>query len=116
MDFQKQDSDNPSLISSGSEQERVTSKFLRVHISNDLIWLPNTSSTVKKALCLRILQKLKRARLLSSILTIFYRGTLESVLELHHYVLRQLQSTGPFVPALVRSAERIIRVSTPTSS
>ncbi|KAI2667011.1 hypothetical protein H4Q32_029349 [Labeo rohita] len=62
--------------------ERVSStKFLGVHITEDLTWTTNTMSLSKKAQQrLHFLRRLKRASLPPPILTTFYRGTIESVL------------------------------------
>ncbi len=62
--------------------ERVSStKFLGVHITEDLTWTTNPKSISKKAQQrLHFLRRLKRASLPPSILTTFYRGTIESVL------------------------------------
>ncbi len=65
-----------------STVERVSStKFLGVHITEDLTWTTNTMSLSKKAQQrLHFLRRLKRASLPPPILTTFYRGTIESVL------------------------------------
>ncbi len=62
--------------------ERVSStKFLGVHITEDLTWTTNTMSLSKKAQQrLHFLRRLKSASLPPPILTTFYRGTIESVL------------------------------------
>ncbi len=65
-----------------STVERVSStKFLGVHITEDLTWSTNTMPLSKKAQQhLHFLRRLKRASLPPPILTTFYRGTIESVL------------------------------------
>ncbi|KAL0157219.1 hypothetical protein M9458_048465, partial [Cirrhinus mrigala] len=62
--------------------ERVSStKFLGVHITEDLTWTTNVTSLNKKGQqCLHFLRRLKRASLPPPILTTFYRGTIGSVL------------------------------------
>ncbi len=61
--------------------EFYNTKFLGVHIIEDLTWSTNTMSISKKAQqCLHFLHRLKRASLPPPILTTFYRGTIESVL------------------------------------
>lgn len=56
-------------------------KYLRVHLSNTLIWRDNTCSIIKKAhQRLYFLRKLKRAGLNSNILCSFYRCAVESTL------------------------------------
>ncbi len=58
-----------------------STKFLGVHITEDLTWTTNTMSLSKKAQQrLHFLRRLKRASLPPPILTTFYRGTIESVL------------------------------------
>ncbi len=65
-----------------STVERVGStKFLGVHITEDLTWTTNFMSLNKKGQHrLHFLCRLKRASLTPPVLTTFYRGTLESVL------------------------------------
>ncbi len=72
----------PPLTIDSSTVERVSStKFLGVHITEDLTWTTNTMSLSKKAQQrLHFLWRLKRASLPPPILTTFYRGTIESVL------------------------------------
>ncbi len=83
MDFRRRNStDHPPLTIDSSTVERVSStKFLGVHITEDLTWTTNTMSLSKKAQQrLYFLRRLKRASLPPPILTTFYRGTIESVL------------------------------------
>ncbi len=82
MDFRRNSVDHPPLTIDSSTVERVSStKFLGVHITEDLTWTTNTTSLSKKAQQrLHFLHRLKRASLPPPILTIFYRGTIESVL------------------------------------
>ncbi len=83
MDFRRRNStDHPPLTIDSSTVERVSStKFLGVHITEDLTWTTNTMSLSKKAQQrLHFLRWLKRASLPPPILTTFYRGTIESVL------------------------------------
>ncbi len=83
LDFRRRNStDHPPLTIDSSTVERVSStKFLGVHITEDLTWTTNTMSLSKKAQqCLHSLRQLKRASLPPPILTTFYRGTIESVL------------------------------------
>ncbi len=83
MDFRRRNStDHPPLTIDSSTVERVSStKFLGVHITEDLTWTTNTMSLSKKAQQrLHFLRQLKRASLPPPILTTFYRGTIESVL------------------------------------
>ncbi len=82
MDFRRNPVDHPPLTIDSSTVERVSStKFLGVHITEDLTWTTNTKSISKKAQQrLHFLRRLKRASLPPPILTNFYRGTIESVL------------------------------------
>ncbi len=82
MDFRRNSADHPPLTIDTSTVERVSStKFLGVHITEDLTWTTNTKSISKKAQQrLHFLRRLKRASLPPPILTTFYRGTIESVL------------------------------------
>ncbi|KAK3543061.1 hypothetical protein QTP70_010551 [Hemibagrus guttatus] len=70
------------LFTGGSSVEIVKStKFLGVHLAENLTWSLNTSSISKKAqqrLC--FLRRLRKAHLPPPILTMFYRGTIESIL------------------------------------
>ncbi len=82
LDFRRNSVDHPPLTINSSTVERVSStKFLGVHITEDLTWTTNTMSLSKKAQQrLHFLRRLKRASLPPPILTTFYRGTIESVL------------------------------------
>ncbi|KAK3515244.1 hypothetical protein QTP70_012461 [Hemibagrus guttatus] len=58
-----------------------STKFLGVHLAENFIWSLNTSSISKKAQqCLDFLWKLRKVLLPPPILTVFYRGTSESIL------------------------------------
>ncbi len=71
----------PPLTIDSSTVESSSTKFLGVHITEDLTWTTNTMSLSKKAQQrLHFLRRLKRASLPPPILTKFYRGTIESVL------------------------------------
>ncbi|KAL0161476.1 hypothetical protein M9458_045201, partial [Cirrhinus mrigala] len=82
MDFRRNSVDHPPLTIDSSTVERVSStKFLGVHITEDLTWTTNVTSLNKKGQQrLHFLRRLKRASLPPPILTTFYRGTIESVL------------------------------------
>ncbi len=82
MDFRRNSVDHPPLTIDSSTVERVSStKFLGVHITEDLTWTTNIMSISKKVQqCLHFFRRLKRASLPPPILTTFYRGTIESVL------------------------------------
>ncbi len=71
----------PLTIDSSTVERVSSTKFLGVHITEDLTWTTNTMSLSKKAQQrLHFLRRLKRASLPPPILTTFYRGTIESVL------------------------------------
>ena len=56
-------------------------KFLSVHLVENITWSLNTGSTMKKAqLHLHFLRRLRRAHLPPPILITFYIGTIESLL------------------------------------
>ncbi len=82
LDFRRNSVDHPPLTIDSSTVERVSStKFLGVHITEDLTWTTNTMSLSKKAQQrLHFLRRLKIACLPPPILTTFYRGSNESVL------------------------------------
>ncbi|KAK3518194.1 hypothetical protein QTP70_033888, partial [Hemibagrus guttatus] len=82
VDFRRAQSDHSPLDIDGSNVEIVKStKFLGVHLVEDLTWSLNTSSIIKKAQQrLYFLQRLRKAHLPPPILTTFYRGTIESIL------------------------------------
>ncbi|KAI3367214.1 hypothetical protein L3Q82_008268 [Scortum barcoo] len=98
--------------------ERVSStKFLGVHISDDLSWTTNTASLAKKAQQrLYFLRKLKRASAPPPIMTTFYRGTIESILTTcitvwgGSYTVHNRKA----LQRIVRTAERIIGVPLPS--
>ena len=75
-------SPTPATDIDGAAVERVSStKFLGVHISDDLSWTTNTASLAKKAQQrLYFLRKLRHASAPPAIMTAFYRGTIESII------------------------------------
>ncbi|KAK3565638.1 hypothetical protein QTP86_012958 [Hemibagrus guttatus] len=82
FDFRRAQSDHSLLNINGSNVEIVKStKFLAIHLAEDLTWSLNTSSITKKAQQhLYFLRRLRKAHLPPLILTTFYRGTIESIL------------------------------------
>ncbi len=74
MDFRRNSVDHPPLTIDNSTVERVSStKFLGVHITENLTWTTNNMSLSKKAQQhLHILRRLKSASLPPPILTTFY--------------------------------------------
>ncbi|KAK3519303.1 hypothetical protein QTP70_023539 [Hemibagrus guttatus] len=81
VDFRRAQSYYSPLNINGSNVEIVKStKFLRVHLAEDLTWSLNTSYITKKAQQrLYLLRRLRKAHLPPLILTTFYRGTIESI-------------------------------------
>lgn len=83
VDFRRQRADkHPPIFINNAEVEQVSSfKFLGVHITEDLSWTLHTDTVVKKARQrLYFLRKLRKFGLSTSILTNFYRCTIESLL------------------------------------
>lgn len=82
VDFRRGHTQHLALTIDGAVVERVSStKFLGVHISEDLSWTTNTASLAKRAQRrLYFLRKLRRASAPPAIMTTFYRGTIESIL------------------------------------
>ncbi|KAI5086194.1 gastrula zinc finger protein XlCGF28.1-like, partial [Silurus meridionalis] len=81
VDFRRAQSGHSPLIIDGSSVEIVKStKFLGVHLADNLTWSLNTSSITKKAQeHLYFLRRLRKVHLSPPILTMFYRGTTESI-------------------------------------
>ncbi|KAF7710068.1 hypothetical protein HF521_008940, partial [Silurus meridionalis] len=81
VDFRRTQSNHSPLLIDGSSMEIVKStKFLGVHLTENFTWSLNTSSITKKAQQrLYFLRRLRKAHLLP-ILSMFYRGTIESIL------------------------------------
>ncbi|KAK3572691.1 hypothetical protein QTP86_004149 [Hemibagrus guttatus] len=118
VDFRRVQSDHSPLNIDGSNVEIVkSSKFLGVHLAEDLIWSLNTSSITKKAQQrLYFLRRLRKAHLPPSILTTFYRGTIESILRscITAWFGNCTVSDRKTLQQIVRTAEKIIRVSLPS--
>ncbi|KAI4887613.1 hypothetical protein NFI96_008964 [Prochilodus magdalenae] len=102
----------------GSTVEIVKStKFLEVHLAEDLTWSLNTSTITKKAQQrLYFLRRLRKAHLPPPILTTFYRGTIESILSscITAWFGNCTASDHKSMQRVVRTAEKIIGVSLPT--
>ncbi|KAI5090990.1 hypothetical protein C0J45_18196 [Silurus meridionalis] len=87
VDFRRAQSGHSPLIIDGSSVEIIKStKFLGVHLADNLTWSLNTSSITKEAQqFLYFLRRLTKVHLPPPILTIFYRETIKRHLEqLHH--------------------------------
>ncbi|KAI5088080.1 gastrula zinc finger protein XlCGF28.1-like [Silurus meridionalis] len=118
VDFRIVQSDQSPLIINGSPVEIVKStKFLGVHLADNLTWSLNTSSITKKAQQrLYFLKRLRKAHLPPPILTMFYRGTIESILSscITAWFGNCTVSDRKTLQRIVRTAEKIIRVSLPS--
>ncbi|KAK1801596.1 hypothetical protein P4O66_004558 [Electrophorus voltai] len=118
VDFRRARRDHSPLAIKGSSVEIVKNiKFLGVHTADNLTWTLNTSSITKRApQRLYFLQKLREAHLPSSILTTFYRGTVESILS--SCIITWFGNCTAFdhktLQRIVRTAEKIIGVSLPS--
>ncbi|KAI4881446.1 hypothetical protein NFI96_000004 [Prochilodus magdalenae] len=118
VDFRRTRRDHSPLHIDGSTVEIVKStKFLGVHLAEDLTWSLNTSTITKKAQQrLYFLRRLRKAHLPPPILTTFYRGTIESILSscITAWFGNCTASDRKSLQRVVRTAETIIGVSLPT--
>ena len=82
VDFRRTHSQHQPLTIDGTVVERVQStKFLGVHITEDLSWNNNTTALSKKAQQrLFFLRRLRKTKAPTPIMCSFYRGTIESIL------------------------------------
>ncbi|KAK2920678.1 hypothetical protein Q8A73_000163 [Channa argus] len=110
--------DHSPLIIDGSSVEMVKSTtFLGVHLAEYLTWSVNTSSITKKAQQrLYFLRRLRKAHLPPPILTMFYRGTIESILSscITAWFGNCTVTDRKTLQRIVRTAEKIIGVSLPS--
>ncbi|XP_037834516.1 uncharacterized protein LOC108251624 [Kryptolebias marmoratus] len=108
VDFRRTQTKHAPLSINGAVVERVSStKFLGVHISEDLSWTINTAAVAKKAhQRLYFLRKLRRARAPTPIMTTFYRGAIESILTSCSTVWY-----GACTASCRRSLQRIVRTA-----
>ncbi|KAI5611683.1 gastrula zinc finger protein XlCGF28.1-like [Silurus asotus] len=115
VDFRRAQSDQSPLIIDGFSVEMVKStKFLGVHLADNLTWSLNTSSITKKAQQhLYFLRRLRKTHLPPPILTMFYRGTIESILSscITAWFGNCTVSDRKTLQRIVRRAEKIIGVS-----
>ncbi|KAI4899020.1 hypothetical protein NFI96_007116 [Prochilodus magdalenae] len=115
VDFRRTRRDHSPLHINGSTVEIVKStKFLGVHLAEDLTWSLNTSTITKKAQQrLYFLRRLRKAHLPPPILTTFYRGTIESILSscITAWFGNCTASDRKSLQRVVRTAEKIIGVS-----
>ncbi len=114
VDFRRVHTQHAPLTINGATVERVSStKFLGVHITEDLSWTNNTAALAKKAQqCLYFLRKLRRARAPTPIMCTFYRGTTESILTSCITVWYGAcnASCRKSLQRMVRAAEKIVGV------
>ncbi|KAK3523934.1 hypothetical protein QTP70_016741, partial [Hemibagrus guttatus] len=106
------------LFIDGSPVEIVKStKFLGVHLAENFTWSLNTTSSTKKAQRrIYFLQRLRKAHLPPPILTMFYRGTIESILSscITAWFGNCTVSDRKTLHRIVRTGEKIIGVSLPS--
>ncbi|KAI5620346.1 gastrula zinc finger protein XlCGF28.1-like [Silurus asotus] len=115
VDFRRTQNDHSPLIIDGSSVEIIKrTKFLGVHLADNLTWSLNTSSITKKAQQrLYFLRSLRKAHLPPPIL--FYRGTIESIVSscITAWFGNCTVSDRKTLQRIVRTAE-IIGVSLPS--
>uniref|UniRef100_A0A8C1GTL4 Reverse transcriptase domain-containing protein n=1 Tax=Cyprinus carpio TaxID=7962 RepID=A0A8C1GTL4_CYPCA len=118
VDFRRVHTQHSPLTINGAFVEKVSStKFLGVHITEDLSWTENTAAQAKKAQQrLYFLRKLRRARALASIMCTFYRGTIKSILTICITMWYGTcnASCWKTLQRIVRAAEKIVGVSRPS--
>ncbi|KAK3518456.1 hypothetical protein QTP70_000643 [Hemibagrus guttatus] len=118
VDFRRAQSDNSPLFIDGSPVEIVKStKFLGVHLVENFTWSLNTSSISKKAQQrLYFLRRLRKAHLPPPILTMFYRGTIKSVLSscITAWFRNCTASGRKTLQWIVKTADKIIGVFLPS--
>ncbi|KAK3511316.1 hypothetical protein QTP70_000387 [Hemibagrus guttatus] len=107
VDFRRAQSDHSPLF---IDESPVEIKFLGVHLAENFTWSLNTTSITKKAQqCLYFLRRLRKAHLPPPILTMFYRGTIESILSSCITALfgNCIISDRKTLQRIVRTAEKI---------
>ncbi|KAK3548290.1 hypothetical protein QTP70_009094 [Hemibagrus guttatus] len=117
-DFRRAQSDHSPPFIDGYPLEIIKStKFLGVHLAKNFTWSLNTTSISNKAhQRLYFLRRLRKAHLPPPILTMFYRGTTESVLSscITAWFGNCTLSDCKILQHIVRTAEKIIGVSLPS--
>ncbi|KAK3551887.1 hypothetical protein QTP70_031649, partial [Hemibagrus guttatus] len=96
---------------------RSSTKFLGVHLAENFSWSFNTTSITRKAQQhLYFLRRLRKAHLPPLILTMFYRGTIESILNscITAWFGNCTVSDRKTLQQILRTAEKIIGVSLPS--
>ncbi|KAK3539426.1 hypothetical protein QTP70_007666 [Hemibagrus guttatus] len=110
--FRRAQSDHSPLNINGSNVKIIKStKFLCVHLVEDLTWSLNTSSITRKAQQhLYFLRRLRKAHLPPLILTTFYRGIIESILSscITAWFENCTVSDRKALQRIVRTVEKII--------
>ncbi|KAK3564064.1 hypothetical protein QTP86_007518 [Hemibagrus guttatus] len=118
VEFRRAQSGHSPLYIDGSSVELIKStKFLGVHLVENFTWSLNTSSITKKAQqCLYFLQRLRRAHLSPPILTMYYSGTIKSILSscITAWFGNCTVLDRKTLQRIVRTAEKIIGVSLPS--
>uniref|UniRef100_A0A3B1K4B1 Reverse transcriptase domain-containing protein n=1 Tax=Astyanax mexicanus TaxID=7994 RepID=A0A3B1K4B1_ASTMX len=118
VDFRRTHTLHTPLFINGTAVERVSStKFLGVHVTEDLSWSTNSASLARKAnQRLYFLRKLKRAGAPTPIMTTFYRGAIESILTSCFTVWYGActASCRRTLQRIVRAAEKIVGTSLPS--
>ncbi|KAK3507179.1 hypothetical protein QTP70_009515 [Hemibagrus guttatus] len=118
VDFRRAQSDHSPLFIDGFPVQIIKrTKFLGVHLAENFTWSLNTTSSTKK--ChqrLYFLRRLRKAHLPPPILTMFYRGTIESVLSscITAWFGNCTVSDRKTLQQIVKTAEKIIGVSRPS--
>lgn len=102
------------MVIHGNAMESVRStKLLGVYITDDLTWTTNTTSLVRRTQQrFHFVQLIRRTNLSLSVLTTFYRDTMESSLLVWCKSCPTSDQTSSQI--LVRTAEKIIRTSLPS--
>ncbi len=113
VDFRRVHTQHAPLTINGATVERVSStKFLGVHITEDLSWTNNTAAQQR----LYFRRKLRRARAPAPIMCTFYRGTIEIILTscITMWYGACNASCRKTLQWIVRGAEKIVGVSLPS--
>ncbi|KAI5109182.1 gastrula zinc finger protein XlCGF28.1-like [Silurus meridionalis] len=117
VDFRRTQSVHFPLIIDGSSVEIVRNIKFFVHLPDNFTWSLNTSSITKKAQQrLYFLRRLRKAHFPRPILSMFYRGTIESILSscITAWIGNCTVSDRKTLQRIVRKAEKIIGVSLPS--
>ena len=110
VDFRRAATLDSPLTIYGATMERVSStKFLCVHLAEDLILSINTASLAINQQSLHFLRRLRRARAPVPIMSTFYRGTTKSILTITVWY-------GGCTASCQKTLQRIVRAAQKTSS